>query len=81
MPAAVGLDAGWRSVSGVQTPEAPAVPPVLSAGQWEALLFQCPQSVKPLVMQLAVYHGAVERPAPEECPLCGTTVDEQRAPC
>jgi hypothetical protein len=55
-------------------PTAPApspVPPVLTKGQWEALLFQTPESVKHLVMLLAVHHGAIGRPSPEQCPLCG----------
>lgn len=44
---------------------------VLSKGEWEALLYQCPEQVKALVYRLAIHHGAVERPAPAECPLCG----------
>jgi hypothetical protein len=44
---------------------------VLTPGEWEALLFQCPEQVRPLVLRLAVHHGAVERASPEGCPLCG----------
>jgi hypothetical protein len=53
------------------TTSAPPVNPVLSQGQWEALLLQAPQQVKHLVMLLAVHHGAIPRPTPEQCPLCG----------
>ena len=58
------------------TPASPP-PPFLSADQWQVLLFQTPESVKRLVMKLAVYHGAVERPAPAECPPCGRAESEQ----
>lgn len=50
--------------------------PILTAGQWEALLFQCPDQVKPLLMRLAIHHGAMEPPRPEHCPLCNAK-DEQ----
>jgi len=50
---------------------------VLSPGEWAALLFQTPTQVKPLVLRLAVHHGAAERPAPENCPLCGQHGDQQ----
>jgi len=53
---------------------------VLSEGEWAALLFQCPTQVKPLAYRLAVHHGAVERPSPENCPLCGAHTDQPAQP-
>jgi hypothetical protein len=53
------------------TNAAPPVNPVLTEGEWSALIFQCPQPVKHLVMLLAVFHGAIPPPTPEQCPLCG----------
>jgi hypothetical protein len=50
--------------------------PVLSPGQWEALLHHAPQPIKQLVPLLAVHHGAILRPTPEQCPLCGGRRDE-----
>jgi hypothetical protein len=35
---------------------------MLTPGEWEALLFQCPDQVRALVYRLAIHHGAVERP-------------------
>ena len=43
----------------------------LSAGQWEALIFGTPDALRPLVLQLAIHHGAMERPTSAECPVCG----------
>ena len=50
---------------------------VLTPGEWSALLYQCPTQIKPLVYKLALFHGAAERPAPENCPLCGGHADQQ----
>ncbi|HMC59221.1 MAG TPA: hypothetical protein VKJ01_08530 [Candidatus Solibacter sp.] len=44
---------------------------VLSAGEWESLIFQAPDGARALVLRLAFHHGAIERPAPEACPVCG----------
>jgi hypothetical protein len=52
-------------------PTTSAPPVILTEGQWSALIFQCPEDVKPLLLRLAVHHGAIERPTPETCPLCG----------
>lgn len=54
---------------------------VLTQGEWEALLFQAPNQVRSLVYRLAVHHGAVERPNPAECQLCGGTAIAPREPC
>lgn len=43
----------------------------LTAGQWDALLYQVPDQVRGLAFQLAIFHGARERPTPAECPICG----------
>ena len=48
-------------------------PEVLTEGQWTALLYQCPDAVKPLLVRLAIFHGAMEQPRDgAECALCGT---------
>jgi hypothetical protein len=49
----------------------------LSAGEWEALLCQTPDSVRALVYRLAVHHGAVEPPESGKCPVCGKVTAEQ----
>jgi hypothetical protein len=43
----------------------------LSIGQWNALIHGTPDGLRPLVLTLAVFHGARERPTPAECPVCG----------
>jgi hypothetical protein len=42
---------------------------VLTAGEWEALLYQAPDQVRPLIYRLAVHHGTIEQPKPAVCPL------------
>jgi hypothetical protein len=55
----------------MSSPATSAPPPVLTPGQWEAVLFATPQPIKHLVMLLAVHHGHLAPPSPAECPLCG----------
>jgi hypothetical protein len=43
----------------------------LTAGEWSALIYQTPDPVRGLVYRLAIHHGAVERTAPDKCPICG----------
>jgi len=43
----------------------------LSIGQWDALIHGTPDGLRTLVLQLAIHHGARERPTPAECPVCG----------
>ena len=43
---------------------------VLTAGEWEALLYQAPDQVRPLVYRLAIHHGVIEQPKPTDGPLC-----------
>jgi hypothetical protein len=43
--------------------------PLLTRGEWEAVLFQCPDQIKPLIVKLAVYHGHLTDSA--ACPECG----------
>lgn len=47
------------------------VPEVLTTGEWSALLFIVPDRARHLVLKLAIHHGAIERPVPESCPICG----------
>ncbi len=35
---------------------------VLTPGEWEALLFQTPDQVRPLVYRPALHHGVIEQP-------------------
>jgi hypothetical protein len=55
------------------------VTPVLSPRQWEALLLQAPLQVRHLVMLLAIHHGAIPPPTPEQCPLCGKRDQDEPA--
>ena len=34
---------------------------VLTPGEWEALFYQVPDQVRPLVYRLAIHHGAIEQ--------------------
>jgi hypothetical protein len=43
----------------------------LTIGQWDALIYGTPDTLRPLVLMLAVFHNARERPTPETCPCCG----------
>jgi hypothetical protein len=60
----------------MSTSPASAVPPILTPGEWESLLYVSPDRVRHLVMKLAVYHGAIEPPTPVQFPLCGKQRDE-----
>jgi len=52
---------------------------VLTEGEWRALLYQCPDQVRPLVVRLAVFHGAMAQPSdPETCPCCGGAKPEKQ---
>ena len=42
---------------------------LLSAGEWEALLFQTPAQVRPLLLRLAVHHKFMKEAT--VCPNCG----------
>ena len=52
--------------------------PVLTGGEWEALLFQCPDQVKALIVKLAVHHRHMPAPLPAECPLCNRKNEPQQ---
>jgi hypothetical protein len=47
------------------------VPPVLTSGEWSALIYIVPDQARHLVLKLAVHHGAIPPPVPEQCPVCG----------
>ena len=46
---------------------------VLTACEWESLLYQAPDQVRELVYRLALHHHAVEKPKGKTCPLCGNS--------
>ena len=48
----------------------------LTKGQWEALIYIVPDRARHLVLKLAIYHGLIERPIPENCPICGKEAEE-----
>ncbi len=54
--------------------------PVLTPGQWEALLFQVPKQVHPFVVRLALAHGHLKPCPPAECPVCGAKPGTAVAP-
>jgi hypothetical protein len=56
----------------------PSVAPVLTPGEWEALIFVTPDRVKHLVLQLAIHHHAIEPPTPEQCPICQRQVEPEQ---
>jgi hypothetical protein len=47
----------------------PMTEPVLTPGEWEALLYQAPTQVQHLIAKLAVHHGHLIA-APSVCSLC-----------
>jgi hypothetical protein len=43
---------------------------VLTPGEWEALFYQAPDQVRPLVYRLAIHHGAIEQSKSADCLPC-----------
>jgi hypothetical protein len=48
--------------------------PILTAGEWEAMLFGVPEQYRHLIARLALRHGHLKATPPDECPVCRRAV-------
>jgi hypothetical protein len=47
--------------------------PVLTPGQWDALLYGTDGDLRRFVARLAIRHGHLKPEPSKDCPVCGTT--------